>query len=111
MNQYDRQIELISAQDASVGITSVPYLLNGLRDYSLQVVFSDTSLEGSLTLECSNNGVDFITVKDSTQAITAGAGHIWDVDGANYRWVRMTWAPSDGTGTMTAYLEIKGIEG
>lgn len=90
-------------------LASSAFDLGDLTCYSIEVVFSGgaTDLVGTLTLEASNDNTTFTTVTGSSQAITASAAHMWNVVGAGYRWVRVRWTFTSGTGNMQAYLSVK----
>lgn len=77
-------------------------------NFSVQVIFTGADVVGTLTLEASDDGTNFVTVANSSQAVTASAGHIWNVTGAGYRYVRPRWVYTSGTGTITANLFYKG---
>ena len=94
--------QLISAQDASANITSAPADLGDLKDFSIQHVFSSGTLQGTLKLQSSNNGTSFIDVAGSSVAITAGDETMSNVIGGQYRYVRVSWTRTAGTGTLTS---------
>jgi len=102
-----KEIELVSAGTATSDLTSVGYSIGDLRDYGLQVVFSSATLEGVLSIQGSLDDTTYIPVTESFQTVVAGAAHLWNVTGANYRWVRLFWDRSAGTGTLTAKLTLK----
>ena len=102
-----KSIQLISAQDAGSNITSIPVDLGDLRDFSIHIDFSGATLGGSLTLQASNDQTDFVTVSGSTQVIASAASHVYNVQGAAYRYVRLTWTQTGGAGTMTATAVLK----
>lgn len=95
------------ATSAAVNVTSVPMDLGDLQTYSIAVDFTGSDLAGTLTLESSNDNSDFVTVASSSQAVTSAASHIWNVTGAGYRYVRVKWTASSGTGNITAKLVAK----
>ena len=102
-----KEILLIDAVDASVAYSSVEMDLGDLEAYSVQVSFSDASLAGTLKLQSSNDATTWIDVDGSDQSVTVGTAHMWNVNDASYRFVRVDWVRSAGTGTLTAKAAIK----
>lgn len=102
-----KEILLIGAADAGSNFTSVEMDLGDLEAYSVQVSFSDVSLAGTLSLQSSNDAETWIEVDGSDQSVTVGAAHMWNVNDASYRYVRVNWVNSAGTGTLTAKAAIK----
>jgi hypothetical protein len=117
MNQFIQKATLSSAASAAVDYTSIPYALNGLTDASIHVVFSGTGTTGSLKLQGSNFAPadnHWVDIADSTQAVNTAtdAQHIWNIEYANYEWIRFVWTHAAGTGvTLTAVLAVKGLQG
>lgn len=100
--------QLISAADATVNPTvSVELEIGDLTTYSIQVTFSGATLGGALTLESSDDNVTYITVLNSSVTVVAAAPNMYNVSGAGYRFVRVRWVPTGGTGTITALGIIK----
>lgn len=97
------------SQTAAADATSVSYDLGDLANFAIHVDFTGGAgnLAGSLILQCSNDDSDYMTVADSTQAITSSASHTWNVNGAGYRYVRVKWTFTSGTGNITARLIAK----
>lgn len=102
-----KEIELVSAADASVNITSVPMPLGDLQVFSIHADFSSASLGGTVALESSNDESDWVAVSGATQVIASGASHLFNVVNAAYKFVRLTWVQTGGTGTLTVKAVIK----
>lgn len=101
-----------------------PIYLGHIVNFSIQLVFTGTPT-GNFTLECSNDegegdrvlnkfsstGVDnWTTVSDSAFAVSAAGDCVWDVQNVGYRWVRVKWTQSAGTGSVTvARCQVKGV--
>ena len=102
--------ELIPTQTATANITSVYFDLGDLETYSVQVSFTGANVVGTLTLEsCSSDPTaGFVTVLDSSQAIAASGGHLYNVVKAGYRFVRIKWVYTSGTGNIKATILVKG---
>jgi hypothetical protein len=108
----------------AVNQTSDPIYLGHIANYSIQLVFTGTP-GGNFKLQCSNDmgnpsaskesDRDFqienwTDVADSAQTISAAGNHTWDVQNAGYRWVRVVWTQTSGSGTLTsARFNVKGI--
>jgi hypothetical protein len=45
---------------------------------------------------------------DSSQAIAASGGHLYNVVKAGYRFVRLKWVYTSGTGNIKATILVKG---
>ena len=104
-----KDIQLIQSTSAAVDVTSVAFDLGDLSTFSISVDFSGGAgdLVGTLTLQASNDGSDFVTVVNSSQAITSSASHFWNVTGAGYRYIRVFWDATSGTGNITSRLIAK----
>lgn len=103
-----KEKELISAADASVSISSgVACDLGDLREYSVHVIFTGSDVVGTLALQASNDNANFVEVTGSSQAISASGDFLYNITNANYRYVRVSWAYTSGTGTITAKVVIK----
>lgn len=102
-----KEIQLVSAADASVDITSVGLDLGDLKDCSIQCKFSSATLNGTLYLQASNDNVEYSSISGATQAVASGVSHMFNVVGANYRYLRVFWDATSGTGTMTSNAMIK----
>ncbi len=102
-----RELELISAYNAGSTFQSVPLDIGDLINYSIQVAFSSATLNGTLTLEGSLDKSTWVTLPSSSQAIVSGAAHVWSVQNAGYRYVRVVWTYTSGAGTITAKAFLK----
>ncbi len=99
--------QLFSAADASTDKTSVGVNIGDQKEYSVQVDFSSATLNGTLTLEASNTNVNYVTISGTSQSISSGASHVYNVSGASYQYYRVKWVASSGTGTVTATAVLK----
>lgn len=114
----------LDSTDLSANITSEPIWLAHICNYSIQLVFAGAP-QGEFKLQLSNDfgnaqaaqedNRDFqIThwtdITGSEQAILAAGNHTWQVQNAGYRWVRVIWTFSSGTGTLSsARFNVKGV--
>lgn len=102
-----KTVDIIQATSGAVDVTSTPFDLGDLTSYSASVDFTGSDLAGTLTLEASNDNSDYITVASSSQSVTSAASHMWNISGASYRYVRVKWVASSGTGNISAKLIAK----
>lgn len=98
-------VQILNA-DASVSQTSIPFLIGGAPGYGVEVAFSSATSAGSLKLQGSVTGVNYGDVEDTTTAIVAGNVVVYNVPNVNYRYMKVVWTPSGGTGTITASASL-----
>lgn len=102
-----KQTFLVRDESAGADVTSVDYDLGDMTQYSISVTFSGADLAGTLTLEASVDKTQWKTITNSDQAVTTATGHIWNVTNAAYRYVRVFWEYTSGTGNITAFMIVK----
>lgn len=100
-------ILLMNAVSAAGSPASGVYDLVDLKTFGVEISFSGADVVGTLTLEASVRGTNFFTVTGSSQAISASGGHVYDVTVSGYRYVRVKFTYTSGTGNMTVYLTAK----
>lgn len=98
---------MIATTSAAADRNSGSIDLVDLYRFAIQVVFTGVDVVGTLKLQASLDNVTWVDVANSAQAVTASANHIWDVQAAGYRWVRVNWDYTSGTGNITATIAIK----
>lgn len=98
------QIALNVSMGASFNSTVLD--LDYTTDASITAVWTGSPV-GSLKLQISNDIVDvgtsvvnWIDYTDSTYAVTAAGSFVWNISRANYRWLRVSYTRTSGTGTM-----------
>lgn len=93
-------------------ITSAPFRLEHLHGFSLQAVWTGTpagnfKLQGSNDLgsydgEVVSGVTNWTDIPSSTVAAGGAAGStLWNIDGAHYRWMRLSYTNTSSTGTLT----------
>ena len=105
----------------SSSLTSNPIWLGHIANFAIQLVFTGTP-NGTLKLQCSNdegaktNDISNVSITNwtdidgSDQAIVASGDHVWNVQNCGYRWVRVVYTASSGSGTLTsARMNVKGV--
>ena len=74
---------------------------------------------GTFSLEVSNDAIDsnndspvaaWVTLADSSQAVTTDGNIIWNVSVSQYRQVRVRYVRSSGTGSCDVLCNVKGIK-
>jgi hypothetical protein len=108
---------IISAGDMSGNITSEAVLIKTIYGYSAQAVFTGAPT-GSLTLEASNASTDdpstasssgtWTEITGSSTAVAAAGNQMWNYSGAFYKWVRVKYAFTGGTGVLNVNYFGKG---
>ncbi len=111
-----------NSQAMSSNFELAPIWLGHIENYSIQLFFTGTP-NGVFKLQASNdlgnpvkgeayaaNGVENWTdILNSEQAITEAGDHMWQVCNAGYRWVRVVYTNSGGTGSLDlARFNVKG---
>jgi len=113
--------------DGPVNLTT-PWTSQAIRlgyctHFSIQLFFTGMP-EGAWKLQCSDDAgrpnaasepnqeqliTNWATIGGSTQLIEEAGDHTWTVQAPGYRWVRVQWTPSSGSGSLTvAQMSIKG---
>lgn len=90
---------------------STTFDLEGVSGYTIHA-FWDGPAEGSFFIQISSEptATNWVVIENSIIDITgADSVHIWKHALASYRWVRLGWAYSTGTGTLNAYIKCKGL--
>jgi len=114
---------LIANQSMASSFNTTGINLISIYAYSIQAVWSGgSSPVGTFSLQGSNdagdNGsgqgvsqpVNWSTITGSSQAISGTPGNIlFDVTECSYRWVRLVYTATSGSGTVSATINTKGI--
>lgn len=103
--------KIAPAEDMSGSFNSPAVDIANLIGYSLQAVFTGTP-NGTFKLQASCDDleapVNWTDVGSSSVAITAAGSAIWNNDGAHYRWVRLVYTRSSGSGSCDVTVAAKG---
>ena len=102
-------------------ITSNAIWLGHIANYSIQLVFTGSTPNGTFKLQAScdepnktnaaeTTVTNWTDITDSDQAITAAGDHMWTVENAGYTFARAVWTDSTSSaGTITsARFMVKG---
>lgn len=110
-----------SAVDMSIPWASTAIWCGHIGILSVSLHFSG-SPEGTFKLQCSNdkgqelNGqmiskdvTNWTTIDGSAQLISESGDHTWSISQVSWRWTRVLWLPSAGTGSLVeARFNTKG---
>lgn len=106
--------KLFDAVSAASDRNSVWYDLSNERGYSIAVQFTGTDVIGTLSLDAAVGDDDpnivspvYAQITNSSTSITASSDVVYAVSDAEYRWVRIVWDYTSGTGNMTAIVQVK----
>lgn len=102
-----KTIVLRPTATAATATTSGPVLLDGIFGYSIQAAFTGSNVVGTLKLLVSADGVNYIDLVSSSQAITASAGYVYNLSDVQYKYVKADWAYTSGTGNLTITFYTK----
>lgn len=101
-------VTLIESTSGAASVNSAAYDLGDITTFSIEVDLTGANVVGTLTLESRDSDTAaWKTVANSSQAITASGDHIWSVTGAGYRYVRVAWVYTSGTGNISSTLVAK----
>lgn len=117
-------VQIVTAGDmAQATVVSNGIDMNQIFGGSISAVFTGSPV-GTLTLEISNDIVatpvagganlasavnTWTTYTGSSYAISAAGDFTYVLADTNYRWLRMKYTKTSGTGTINAYFSGKGI--
>ncbi len=101
------EITNISTQSAATSVTTPPVDLGDLTRYAVEITFSGSDVVGTLTLEASNFKTLWNTITGSSRSVTASTSHIYDGVNSSYRYFRLVWTYTSGTGNIGAKSFIK----
>jgi hypothetical protein len=117
-NQDLIKIGAIAVTDLTQSFNSQAFLIEHIYGYSVQVSFSGV-FAGTFKIQTSNDvgtaPTHWNDLANSSAAVVAGAyggeaGIMWNVERSFYRWFRIVYTPTSGTGTLTsATMTIKGV--
>lgn len=101
-----RTANMIATVSAASSASAV-YELGDYRDYAIGVNFSGSNVAGDLKLQASVDNTTFVDITGSAVTVTSSADHIWNITDAQYRYVKVVWTTSSGTGNITVDICLK----
>ena len=114
-------VKILTACDMSTAsCTSIGTDINQLQSYAIQASFSGSPV-GTLKLQISTdqvqvgtgtndpavNVVNWSDYTGSSYSLSASGNYMWNVFPAGYRWVRMVYTKTSGTGSLSATFDGK----
>lgn len=123
MAQFQKQ--LLNAVDITTGptgtTTAAMFLVNLPAAFSFQTVLTGAPV-GTLKLQMSNDVgtitsaadhtglgvVNWTDITGSSFAVAAAGNWGWDYTVPGFRWVRLVYTPTSGTGTISVTFQAKG---
>lgn len=106
--------KVISSVSMAADFASVPILLDQIFGFSFQAVFTG-SPNGTFKLQASNDDllpsqtpVNWTDIADSSQAISAAGDITWNYDACFFKWVRVVYVRSSGSGSCDVTYAAKG---
>ena len=107
-------LSLLSSASLAGNVTGPSILIEHIYGYSFQIVWTGSPV-GNFYLEASNDLGSSPTTWDTIGGTTSAAGGAggtltYNIERAFYRWVRLRYAVTSGTGTITVCnLMEKGV--
>lgn len=105
MTELNRNKKVLDAVSMASNQTSDTFELNDASGYCVHSIFTGAPV-GSLIVEASNDGTNFVA--EDTHAVSAAGQRLYNKDGAYYKYVRVRYSFTSGTGSLTSYVSSKG---
>ncbi len=111
---------IVNASDASVTIISSPVTLESIYGFAIQSVFTGSPV-GTLKLQAScdpgtvtagaygTNVNNWNDIPGYSTAISSSGNTMYNLDAQFYKWVRLVYTATSGTGTLSARFNAKGV--
>lgn len=119
MKQYNEPI--IIAGDASGNLESTPAQIGSYLGYTIQFIISGNptgtaTLQGSIDVgqpipmqPVFGQGVtNWEDIANSSYPVTGAGQIVWNVGRSFYKWVKVVYTATSGTGSITARIQPKG---
>jgi hypothetical protein len=104
-----KTITLLATQNANANATSGVLDIADLLTASVQVVFTGANVVGTLTLQGSTDNSNWALIPNTTVAVTASTGHIYDITPTGVQYFRAVWVYTSGAGNITVTGKIKDM--
>ena len=114
-------VKIVTNGNMTTTINSLGIDLNQVVLYSIQAVFTGSPV-GTLKLQISNDivnpiatgtqAVEVVNWTDytgSSTPVTTSGNFVWNCLDVGYRWVRLVYTPTSGSGTLNATISGKAI--
>lgn len=101
--------QLLDGGDMSADVTSSEAGLDHMEMAAIHAKWSGSSPTGSLIVQATVNGTDWVAVStDTTLAVTATGEKIFHLSNIGYRKCRVFWDKTSGTGSLDVWISAKG---
>lgn len=110
-------IRYLISQSMGASFDGNAFNVNDCRFIGFQFVLTGTH-QGTLKLQVSNdqtdnssevsNWTDYDTSNFSTSVVDADTGILWDIVDLNYKWLRVVYTYTSGSGSVSANIQCKG---
>lgn len=112
--RFSPTIMLTGGDMSAATVSSLPMDCNQIGLAAIQAVWTGSPV-GSIFLEISNDEtntqsaiVNWSTYTGSAQAVSGVGNFTWNLNWVGYRWIRVTYTKTSGTGTLGAIFSGKG---
>lgn len=102
-----KSFTLLETQSAASNLNSGVLDLVDLTTGSFYIAFTGANVVGTLNLQGSVDGTSFFNYPNSSQAVTASTGHIYDLNPTGVRYFRAAWTYTSGAGNITVLCFTK----
>ena len=107
--------KVVNAVSMASSFNSSPILLDQIYGFSFQAVFTGSPV-GTFKLQCSNDDVklesqvsNWSDIASTSQAVSAAGSILYNVNYAFYKWVRVVYTATSGTGSCDITYASKGV--
>lgn len=99
---------LISVLAKAASFDSEIFDIQDMSGFSVQAKWTDKgSLAGSIKLQASNDGTNFVDLATLTATFSGSGSILWNVSGAYYRYVKVVVTISGGSADISAFGNAK----
>ncbi len=104
-----KTLTILAAQAATADATTGQIDLNDLVCYSMQVNFTAGAgdLVGVLQLQGSLDNVNYANIPNTSVNVVTSTNQIYDIQRCGYRYARIKWTFTSGTGNIAAIAYLK----
>ena len=98
--------ELTYGATSATTSTSYIFELGNYLYFSCHIDFSGSTLAGNLDIHASNDNSDWVDTSNQ-KAVTSAASKLYSLGPVSYKYVKVVWTQSGGTGNWTIYTVLK----
>lgn len=102
------EYQLVTNQSMTSNFTSPSQQMTYMINACIQAVFTGTP-NGTLSLQVSNDNVNYTTYTGSSTAITGAGSFAWLIGDIGFPWVQVVYSASSSTGTLSITVNGKGV--